>query len=44
MTYQEQAESEAELFKRKINFLIQELETIYRKLKTRRLPESGGQE
>lgn len=44
VTYQEQAESEAELFERRISFLKQELETIYRKLKTRRLPESGGQE
>ncbi|MDQ1275483.1 MAG: hypothetical protein QG610_1057 [Euryarchaeota archaeon] len=42
-TYQEQAESESEFFERRINSLKQELETLYRKLKIRRLPESSGQ-
>jgi len=40
---QEQAEPEVESFEKKMNLLKQELETIYRKLKTLRLPEGGRQ-
>lgn len=43
-TSNEQAGSEAEFFKRRINLLKQELETLYRRLKIRRLPEVGRQE
>jgi hypothetical protein len=43
-TYREQAESEVEFFEKRVNLLKQELETLYRRLKTDRLPEGGRQE
>lgn len=42
-TSQEQAEPETESFEKRMNLLKQELETIYRKLKTLRLTEDGRQ-
>lgn len=42
--YREQAESEAEFFEKRVYLLKQELETLYRRLKTGRLPEGEIQE